>query len=49
MVQARSYLYAKYAAAYILSKKGIFKDDTICNRNLIHDTGISTASLMQQN
>jgi len=22
--QARSYLYAKYAAAYILSKKGIF-------------------------
>jgi len=48
MVQARSYLYAKYAAAYTLSKKGIFKDVTLCNRNLIHDTGISTASLKQQ-
>ena len=30
--QVRSYLYAKYAAAYTLSQKGTFYDVTICNK-----------------
>ena len=32
--QARSYLYAKYAAANTLSESGTFFDVTICNKNL---------------
>jgi len=36
--QARSYLYAKYAAAYTLLKKGIFNDVKICNTNIHTDS-----------
>ena len=41
--------YAKYTAAYTLSKKGTFSDFTICNNNLTHDTGNYTTSLKQPN
>jgi len=51
--QARSYLYVKYTAAYTycidLSKKGLFKDVTICNTNLTRGTGRYIASLKQPN
>jgi len=34
--QAHSYIYAKFAAAYTLSKKGIFQDVTNCNMTLVY-------------
>ena len=46
--QARSYLYAKYAAAHTLSPQGTFYDVTICNKILTQFTGRSTASLKQR-
>jgi len=45
-------VYATFAGSCVhidLLKKGIFKDVTIFNKNLTHDTGRYTASLKQPN
>ena len=48
-IQARSYLYAKYAAAYTLSQQGTFYDVTLSNKIFTQYTGRSTASLKPPN
>jgi len=49
VLHARSYMSAKYAAAYTLSKKETFYDVTIRNEFSTQCAGRSTASVKQPN